>query len=161
MCMQHSLVSLGRAKHHRIWCSWHHRAGGCSTPCAPLPFAWGCPTGARLILGLKTYLACQSPLLSASSARQLSSYVLSVQVGIQLPSAGSTHAAQDHDATSTMLDCRQETVVLVLLTRAPLNMLDTRNFTRMKRDIQCTHQQKSCMRISTFTETYFWIFRNQ
>ncbi len=33
-----------------------------------------------------------------------------------LPSAGSTHAAPDHDTPTTMLDCRQDTLVFVLLT---------------------------------------------
>ncbi len=35
----------------------------------------------------------------------------------QPPSTSSSHAAPDHDATTTMLDCRQGTVFLVLLTR--------------------------------------------
>ncbi len=43
----------------------------------------------------------------------------------QLPSTSSSHAAQDHDATTTMLDCRQGTIVLVLLTRVSPHMLDT------------------------------------
>ncbi len=42
----------------------------------------------------------------------------------QLPSTSSIHAAQDHDATTTMHDCRQGTIFLVLLTRASPNMLD-------------------------------------
>ncbi len=36
-----------------------------------------------------------------------------------------SHAAPDHDATTTMLDCRQGTIFLVLLTRASPHMLDT------------------------------------
>ncbi len=44
---------------------------------------------------------------------------------LQLPSTSSTHAAPDHDATTTMLDCRQGTIFLVLLTRASPHMLDT------------------------------------
>ncbi len=40
-------------------------------------------------------------------------------------STSSTHAAPDHDATTTMLDCRQGTIFLVLLTRASPHMLDT------------------------------------
>ncbi len=43
----------------------------------------------------------------------------------QLPSTSSSHAAPDHDATTTMLDCRQGTIFLVLLTRASPHMLDT------------------------------------
>ncbi len=43
----------------------------------------------------------------------------------QLPSTSSTHAAPDHDATTTMLDCRQDTIFLVLPTRASPHMLDT------------------------------------
>ncbi len=43
----------------------------------------------------------------------------------QLPSTSSSHATQDHDATTTMLDCRQGTIVLVLLTRVSPHMLDT------------------------------------
>ncbi len=50
---------------------------------------------------------------------------VTVHVGIhvslnepQLRSTSSTHAAPDHDATTTMLDCRQGTIFLVLLTRA-------------------------------------------
>ena len=31
----------------------------------------------------------------------------------------------DHDATTTMLDCRQDEIILVLLTRSPPDMLDT------------------------------------
>ncbi len=57
---------------------------------------------------------------------------VTVHVGIhvslnepQLPSTSSTHAAPDHDATTTMLDCRQDTLFLVLLTRASPHMLDT------------------------------------
>ncbi len=57
---------------------------------------------------------------------------VTVHVGIhvslnepQLPSTSSTHAAPDHDATTTMLDCRQGTIFLVLLTRASPHMLDT------------------------------------
>ncbi len=57
---------------------------------------------------------------------------VTVHVGIhvslnepQLPSTSSTHAAPDHDATITMLDCRQGTFFLVLLTRASPHMLDT------------------------------------
>ncbi len=57
---------------------------------------------------------------------------VTVHVGIhvslnepQLPSTSSSHAAPDHDATTTMLDCRQGTIFLVLLTRAVPHMLDT------------------------------------
>ncbi len=38
---------------------------------------------------------------------------------------GSTLAAQDHDTPTTMLDCRQDTLVFVLLTWLPPHMLDT------------------------------------
>ncbi len=81
---------------------------------------------------------------SPSAARQLSSwqcvYVgkqflkggdhallqnVTVYVGIhvslnepQLPSTSSSHAAPDYDATTTMLVCRQGTILLVLLTRS-------------------------------------------
>ncbi len=95
------------------------------------------------------------PTPSPSAARQLSSrrcvwggfyvgkqflkgghYLLlqnvTVHVGIhvslnepQLPSTSSSHAAPDHDATTTMLDCRQGSIFLVLLTRASPHMLDT------------------------------------
>ncbi len=57
---------------------------------------------------------------------------VTVHVGIhvslnepQLPSTSSSHAAPDHDATTTMLDCRQGTIFLALLTRASPHMLDT------------------------------------
>ncbi len=57
---------------------------------------------------------------------------VTVHVGIhvsfnepQLPSTSSSHAAPDHDATTTKLDCRQGTIFLVLLTRASPHMLDT------------------------------------
>jgi len=43
----------------------------------------------------------------------------------QLSSTSSTHAAADHDATTTMLDCRQDAIVLVLLTRASPHILDS------------------------------------
>ncbi len=48
---------------------------------------------------------------------------VTVYVGIHVTS--STHAAPDHVATTTMLDCRQDTIFLVLLTRASPHMLDT------------------------------------
>ncbi len=44
---------------------------------------------------------------------------------LQLPSTSNSHAAPDHDATTTMLDCRQGTICFVLLTRASPHMLDT------------------------------------
>ncbi|KAL0152731.1 hypothetical protein M9458_052454, partial [Cirrhinus mrigala] len=44
---------------------------------------------------------------------------------LKLPSTSSTHAATDHDATTTILDCRQDTIFLVFLTRASPHMLDT------------------------------------
>ncbi len=44
---------------------------------------------------------------------------------LQLPCTSSSHAAPDHDATTTMLDCRQGTIFLVLITRASPHMLDT------------------------------------
>ncbi len=57
---------------------------------------------------------------------------VTVHVGIhvslnepQLPRTSSSHPAPDHDATTTMPDCRQGTVFLVLLTRASPHMLDT------------------------------------
>ncbi len=57
---------------------------------------------------------------------------VTVHVGIhvslnepQLPSTSSSDAAPDHDATTTMLDCRQGTIFLVLLTRSSPHMLDT------------------------------------
>ncbi len=57
---------------------------------------------------------------------------VTVHVGIhvslnepQLPSTSSTHAAPDHDATTTMLDCMQGIIFLVFLTRASPHMLDT------------------------------------
>ncbi len=48
---------------------------------------------------------------------------------LQLPSTSSSHAATDHDATTTMLDCRQGTVFLVLLTRVSPHMLESNKFT--------------------------------
>ncbi len=70
------------------------------------------------------------------TARNIGHHILiknvPVHVGIhvslnepQLPSTSSSHAAPDHDATTTMLDCRQGTIFLVLLTRASPHMLDT------------------------------------
>ncbi len=57
---------------------------------------------------------------------------VTVHVGIhgslnepQLPSNSNTHAAPDHDATTTMLDCRQDKTFLVLLARASPHMLNT------------------------------------
>ncbi len=43
----------------------------------------------------------------------------------QLPSTSSSHADPDHDATTTVLDCRQGSIFLVLLTRASPDMLGT------------------------------------
>ncbi len=42
---------------------------------------------------------------------------------LKLPSAVSTHAAPDHDTHTTMLDCRQDTLVFVLLTWLPPHTL--------------------------------------
>ncbi len=57
---------------------------------------------------------------------------VTVHVGIlvslnkpQLPSTSSNHAAPDCDTTTTMLDCRQGTIFLVLLTRESPHMVDT------------------------------------
>jgi len=56
---------------------------------------------------------------------------VTVHVGIhvlneaQLPSTSGTQAAPDRDAITIMLDCRQDTMFLVLLTRASTHMLDT------------------------------------
>ncbi len=57
---------------------------------------------------------------------------VTVHVGIhvslnepQLSSTSSSHAAPDHDATTTMLNCRPGTIFLVLLIRASPHMLDT------------------------------------
>ncbi len=117
-----------------------------------LPFRLRMPHMCSIGSGLETYLATPSP--SPSAARQLSSwrcvwggYVgkqflkgghhlllqnVTVHVGIhvslnepQLPSTSSTHAAPDHDATTTMLDCGQGTIFVVLLTRVSPHMLDT------------------------------------
>ncbi len=40
----------------------------------------------------------------------------------QFPGTSSSHAAPDHDATTT-IDCRQGTIFLVLLTRTPVHQL--------------------------------------
>ncbi len=57
---------------------------------------------------------------------------VTVHVGIhvslnepQLPSTSSSHAAPDHDATTTVLDYRQGSIFLVLLTRVSPHKLDT------------------------------------
>ncbi len=58
---------------------------------------------------------------------------VTVHVGIhvslnepQLPStSSSSHAAPDHDDTTTMLYCRQDTILLILITSESLHMLDT------------------------------------
>ncbi len=57
---------------------------------------------------------------------------VAVHVGIhvslnepQLSSTSSSRAAPDHDVTTTMLDCRQGTLFLLLLTRASPHTLDT------------------------------------
>ncbi len=44
---------------------------------------------------------------------------------LQLSSTSIIHDAPDHDATTTILDCRQGTSFLTLLTRASPHMLDT------------------------------------
>ena len=43
---------------------------------------------------------------------------------LQLPSAGSIEAAPNHDATTTRLDCRQGTIIMVLLNRPLPQMTD-------------------------------------
>ncbi len=78
-----------------------------------------------------TSLMC-SRVFRAGDILGLLQYV-TVHVGIhvslnelQLPStSSSSHAAPDHDDTSTVLDCRQDTILLILLTRESLHMLDT------------------------------------
>ncbi len=111
------------------------------------------PKCAQYGSGLETYVATPSP--SPSAGRQLSSwwfvwggYVgkqflkgghhlllqnVTVHVGIhvsldeaQLPSTSSSHAAPDHDATTTIMEYRQGTIFfLVFLARASPHMLDT------------------------------------
>ncbi len=83
---------------------------------------------AVVIIMLEYYPAAQSP---KGGDHALLQYV-TVHVGIHgslnelyLPSASSTHAAPDHETPSTMLDCRQDTIVFVLLTWLPPHMLDT------------------------------------
>lgn len=44
---------------------------------------------------------------------------------LQLSGACRTHAAPDHDANATMLDCRQDTSILVLLNGMLPHILDT------------------------------------
>jgi len=48
---------------------------------------------------------------------RMSQYILESNE-VHLLNTCSTHAAPHHDATTTMLDYRQNTIVLVLLTRA-------------------------------------------
>jgi len=71
--------------------------------------------------------AAQSP---KGGDHALLQYV-TVHVGIHgslnemlLPSAGSTHAAPDHDTPTTMLDYRQDKLVFLLLTWLPPHPLD-------------------------------------
>ncbi len=84
---------------------------------------------AVVIIMLEYCPAAQSP---KGGDHALLQYV-TVHIGIHgslnelsLPSAGSTHVAPDHDTPTTMLDCRQDTLVFVLLTWLPLHMLDTK-----------------------------------
>ncbi len=83
---------------------------------------------AVVIIMLEYCPAAQSP---KGGDHALLQYV-TVHVGIHgslnelyLPSAGSNHAAPDHDTPTTMLDCRQDTLVFVLLTWLPPHTLDT------------------------------------
>ncbi len=65
---------------------------------------------------------------ASSSASECHTVHVGIHVSFnepQLPSTSSSHATPDHDATTTMLDCRQGTIFLVLLTRASPHMLDT------------------------------------
>ncbi|KAI5617748.1 pleckstrin-likey domain-containing family A member 5 isoform X19 [Silurus asotus] len=43
---------------------------------------------------------------------------------VGLHSTSSSHAAPEHDAATTMLDCQKDTIFLVLLTRTSPHMLD-------------------------------------
>ena len=43
---------------------------------------------------------------------------------LQFPSAGSIEAAPNHDATTTRLDCRQGTIIMVLFNRPLPQMTD-------------------------------------
>ncbi len=76
----------------------------------------------EVCLGL---LSCWNTALWPSLRREgimlrfsMSQYMLAFMVpsmNCSSPSAGSTHAAPDHDTPTTMLDCSQDTLVFVLL----------------------------------------------
>ncbi len=71
---------------------------------------------------------CRSAQFLKGGHHLLLQNVVGIHVSLnepQLTSTSSSHAAPDHDATTTMLDCRQGTIFLVLLTRASPHMLDT------------------------------------
>ncbi len=83
---------------------------------------------AVVVIMLEYCPAAQSPKEGDHTLRQ---YV-TVPVGIhgslnelKLSSARSTHTAPDHDTLTTMLDCRQDTLVFVVLTWLLPHTLDT------------------------------------
>ncbi len=115
-------------------CSVGFRTGDMATPSpSPSPSA----SSARQLLSwrcvwviIKLENCCSAQFLKGGHHVLLQN--VSVHVGIHvslnkplLPSTSSTHAAPDHVATTTMLDFRQDTIFLVLLTRASPHMLDT------------------------------------
>ncbi len=69
-------------------------------------------------------LSCWNTALRPSLQREgimlcfsMSQYMLAFMVpSMKLPIASSTHAAPDHETPTTMLDCRQDTLIFVLLT---------------------------------------------
>ncbi len=94
---------------------------GCSATPSPSPSsARQCHLGS--VFGVVMLENCRSAQFLKGGHHLLLQNV-TVHVGIhvslnepQLPSTSSTHTAPDHDATNTMLDCRQGKLFLVLLT---------------------------------------------
>ncbi len=90
------------------------------------------PSAARQLSSRQCVLGCYVGKQFLKGGYHLLLQNVTVHVGIrvslnekQLSSTSSSHAAPDHDATTTMLECKQGTIFLVLLTRASSHMLDT------------------------------------
>ncbi len=70
---------------------------------------------------LRTSLRKEGIMLCLSRSQNMLAFMVPP---MKLPSAGSTHAAPEHDTPTTMLDCRQDTLVFVLLSWLPPRTLD-------------------------------------
>ncbi len=111
-----------------LLCSKGFRSG--DILCHSITFTFTFSSKAVVILVVCLGWLCWKTVSEGRASPLLQNVTVLVRIHVslnepQLPTTSSSHAAPDHDATTTMLDCRQGTIFLVLLTRASLHMLDT------------------------------------